>query len=112
MRMKCNPTILRLAVLMLACSLVVLGIAAKQSRFLPKSNPAHFLSKAAKMDVGYSPVASIPLATRATPDFLPAPAETCATAITRPEGIVTPQIGLTLCLQHRSPPLLVLRIAA
>lgn len=102
-RMRCKPAIFRLALLMLACSLVVLAVAAKQSPFLPKSDPAHFLSKAAKMDVGHSPVLSIPLATR-IPDILPSPAEVCATAITPSEEFVSSQIARTLCRQHRSPP--------
>jgi hypothetical protein len=103
--MKFKPTVIRLAIFLLACSLIVLSVAVKQSRFLPKSNPAHFLSKAAKMEVGNLPVSSIPLATGAIPDFLPAPAEVCAVAIPCPAGVVASQIGLTLCLQHRSPPL-------
>lgn len=104
MRMRCHPTIFRLAVVILACSLVVLAVAAKQSRFLPKSDPAYFLSKAAKMDVGHSPVLSIPLATRAIPDILPSPSEICATAITPSGEFVPSQMGRILCLQHRSPP--------
>lgn len=112
MRIKRQSTIFRLAVFILACSLVVLAVAAKQSRFLPKSNPAHFLSKAAKMDVGHSPVLSIPLATRAIPDILPSPAEVCATAITSSEEFVSSQIARTLCRQHRSPPFSGLRTTA
>jgi len=93
-RMKLKLTVIRLAILLLACFLIVLGVAANHSRFLPKSNPAHFLAKAAKMEEGNSQVLSTPLATQAIPDILPVPAEVCTTVITRPAKFVTSQIWL------------------
>jgi len=103
-RIEPRPAIRRLAILFLAFSVVVLSAAAKHNRFLPKSNPAHFLSKASKMNLGPSPD-FVPLATRTIPNTLPVPAEFRVLALIQPENLAASQIGLILCLQHRSPPL-------
>lgn len=94
----------RAVVVLLLCTVGGLPIAAKQSQFLPKSNPTHFLSSAAKMNVAHPLVLFF-----AGPAYLPAKtippqAEFCESALVCSEEIDFPQISLTISLQHRSPP--------
>jgi hypothetical protein len=105
MQIELKPTVLCLAILILAFSVVVFSAAAKHSQFLPQSDPAHFLSNAAKMNVSHSLHLFVPLRTQTIPDSLPVPTELYVIARIRSEKPVTSQVDWTLCLQHRSPPL-------
>jgi hypothetical protein len=92
------------AILLLLVAVAGLSTLAKHSQYLPKSNPTHFFSNAAKMDVAHLPVIFLPAP--AYPVAKIAPPEPAFRMLLQifPEKIELPQIGLTVSLQHRSPP--------
>lgn len=96
----------RAIVLLLLCAVPALSTLAKDSIYLPQSNTAHFINIAAKMKVVDAGV----------PIVAPQLAEPCARPmlsrptirITRQDQLEVPavaKVSLTICLQHRSPPL-------
>jgi hypothetical protein len=92
------------AILLLLIAVAGLSTLAKHSQYLPKSNPTHFFSNAAKMNVTHLSVLFLPApicpVVKITPD------EKAFRVLQQifPEKIELPQIGLTVSLQHRSPP--------
>jgi hypothetical protein len=96
----------RILVLFLLCAVPVLSTIAKDNIYLPQSNHAHFVNIASKMKVAdvsvviVEPQTAEPLAAIT----LPQP----EIRVTRPDQLEAPpvaRVSLTVCLQHRSPPL-------
>ena len=99
-----NPIWPRLAVLFLLVALAGLSTFAKYTPYLPKTDPSHFVNHATKMKVAQSPVVLdraplYPVATVIPPR--PAYHRRCTDKTVAPRIQL---IGLTVSLQHRSPP--------
>jgi hypothetical protein len=96
----------RFLVLLLLCAIPALSTLAKDSIYLPQSNTAHFINIAAKMKVADvvivsgRPQIAEPLAV----DRLPEPSIRTIRQ-DELEAPAAPRVSLTVCLQHRSPPL-------
>jgi hypothetical protein len=90
---------------LLLCAVPTLATLAKNSWYLPPSNPSHFLNIASKMQVPHCPMVleRTPLRTSAT--FVPTP-EVIRRARERDSAPPRPSIGVTVSQQHRSPPFL------
>ena len=78
--------------------------AAKNSQYYSRSNPVHFLNISSKMKVAQAPAAltANPLALVAR--FVTMQPEIRATRISKPTEPDVPSVGVTVSLQHRSPP--------
>src|SRR5579864_2772081 len=96
--------LIRASIALLLCTVAGLPVAAKQSQFLPESNPTHFLSSAAKMNVVHPLVLFFPGPAYQLAKSIPPRAESRVSAPVCSEEIDLPQIGLAISLQHRSPP--------
>jgi hypothetical protein len=96
--------LIRVTLLLLVFEVAGLAILAKHNQYLPKSDPAHFLSNATKMKVGGSPNLFVPIAAPGVGQIYPPESEFGAIALARPENYSLRQIGITISLQHRSPP--------
>jgi hypothetical protein len=95
----------RTTVLLLVVAVAGVSTLAKYSQYSPKSDPIHFFSKATKMDVAHHPV-----------DFVADPLYQVVAAVPssptfRTIQLVEPEsfhhirkISVTVSLQHRSPP--------
>jgi len=94
----------RAAVLLLLFAVAGLSTLSMHTRYLPKSNPIRFISKAAKMNVAHHSV--VPAAGPLHPAAeLAPPQPECRTVLAvQPERFHLRQIGLILSLQYRSPP--------
>lgn len=94
------------AIMLLIMAVAALSVVATHDRYLPESDPAHFLPTATKMNVAPPVVFAPPpvyVFTKVTPDqsgLWTSPFQESAPLDLR-------QIGLTVSLQHRSPPSLV-----
>jgi hypothetical protein len=90
-----------LALLLLAVP--TLATLAKNSWYLPQSNPGHYLNIASKMNVPHCSILLRQAPLRAIAKLLPAPQ-----VIWRPREAdrepPKPSIGLAVSLRHRSPP--------
>jgi len=94
----------RVAVLFLLVTFAGLSTFAKYTPYLPKTNPSHFVNHATKMKVAQSPVVldRAPLYPVATviplrPAYRPRRTD-------KPVAPPIQLIGLTVSLEHRSPP--------
>jgi hypothetical protein len=96
----------RVLVVFLLCAVPALSTIAKDSIYLPQSNTAHFINIAAKMKVAKvaaaitQPQIAEPLVAlvRTQPEI----------RVWRQDQLEVPavrKVSLTVCLQHRSPPL-------
>jgi hypothetical protein len=84
-----------------------LSTLAKDSWYLPQSNPGHYLNVASKMKVPHCPILfeKAPLQTTAKL----APPQPRASSIREANSEPPkPALGVTISLQHRSPPLFAL----
>lgn len=96
----------RIAILLLICAIAGLTAVAKNNKYLPKSNPAHFLDKATKMGVPHHPVAFIPVPPCPIAKVAPPRPEFRAVCLRDSEKLDSEQTRLVLSQQHRSPPAL------
>jgi hypothetical protein len=80
-----------------------LATLAKNSWYLPQSNPGHYLNIASKMQVPHCPVILEKAPLRAIVKFVPTPEVTRST-LERDSKPPIPSISVTLSLQYRSPP--------
>jgi hypothetical protein len=80
-----------------------LSTLAKNSWYLPQSNPGHYLNIASKMRVPHCPGVFVKAPLQAIARFVPVQP---LTRRTREPELVPPKpsIGVTISLQHRSPP--------
>jgi hypothetical protein len=105
---KCLAPFVRGALLaLLLFAVPALSTLAKNSWYLPQSNPVHYLNIASKMQVPHCPVILERAPLRAIVDLLPVPP---VTRSTREPGAEPPKpsLGVIISLQHRSPPSLFL----
>ena len=94
----------RTPVLLLLVALAGLAALAKHSEYLPKSNPTHYFSNAAKMRVAHLPVIFVSIPKFPVARVIPPQPEPYFLPLVEPQKLDLPQIGLTVSLQHRSPP--------
>jgi hypothetical protein len=94
----------RAAILLLLVALAGLSALAKHSDYLPKSNPTHYTSQAAKMDVVHLSADFVPARVHRVDGLVPPKPERPGLPLTSSERPELPQIGLSVSLQHRSPP--------
>jgi hypothetical protein len=89
--------------MLLILAVVALSVIATHGRYVPESDPVHFLPTATKMNVA-------PLVAFAPPvmfefaKVVPPQARFWALPRRQSEQLELRQIGLTVSLQHRSPP--------
>jgi hypothetical protein len=81
-----------------------LSTLAKNSWYLPQSNPVHYLNIASKMQVPHVPVVLEKAPLRAIAMLIPAPEELIRSTHEPDWQPPKPSIGVTVSLQHRSPP--------
>lgn len=94
----------RATVFLLLFAVAGLSTAAKQGRYLPKSDPLHRISKAAKMELLQQPVNFISAPTRLVSRIDPPEPEFSSTPLVQCERPPLSQIGLAVSFQHRAPP--------
>lgn len=92
-----------LALLLLAVP--TLATLAKNSWYLPQSNPGHYLNIASKMWVPHCPIVLEKTPLRASAKFVPM-LEVIRSARERDSEPPRPSVGVTVSQQHRSPPFL------
>jgi hypothetical protein len=80
-----------------------LSTLAKNSWYLPQSNPGHFLNIASKMQVPHLPVVLKKAPLRPVAKLIPSPELIPSTREPDPEP-PKPSMGVTVSLQPRSPP--------
>ncbi len=96
----------RILVFLLLLAVPALSTLAKDSAYLPQSNKAHFINIAAKMKVVDAPVvvsepqAVLPLVALVLPQPQIPPKRQ-----NQLEVPPVPKVSLKVCLQHRSPPI-------
>jgi len=106
--MRRNLVPVRIAIVMLLASLTVFATLAKNAQYLPKSNPASYLSIASKMktDCGPVTVEAPPVERKATfiaAVVLPGPCIFCDRSEERETRFVE-IIGASVSVQRRPPP--------
>lgn len=80
-----------------------LSTLAKDSWYLPQSNPGHYLNIASKMQVPHCPIVFEKTPLQATAKL--APPQPAAPSIREADSEPPkPALGVTVSLQHRSPP--------
>jgi hypothetical protein len=96
----------RAAILLLLLAIPVLSTLAKQSWYLPQADTAHYLNGAIKMKVSHAPLLEHwePSMLAAKLVSLPAAPVQQETIWRENPDVWVPDIGITLSLQHRSPP--------
>jgi hypothetical protein len=105
---KCLAPFVRSALLtLLVFAVPALSTLAKNSWYLPQSNPVHYLNIASKMQVPHVPVVLEKAALQPIAQLIPAPEVIRSTPEPDPEA-PRPSISVTITLQHRSPPSLFL----
>lgn len=92
------------SILLLLVALAGLSVLAKHSDYLPKSNPTHYTSQAAKMNLAHLPADFAPAPVHRVDGLMPPKPERPGLPLIASEKLELPQIGLTVSLQHRSPP--------
>jgi hypothetical protein len=103
MRSDCKRLFNIAGIVLLMLAVAGLSLAVTHGRFLSKSDPNHFITKVAKMNVA-PPTILAPPPTYTFSDVLPAPSNFWIFAAIEAQCLVVRQIGLTVSLQHRSPP--------
>ena len=96
---------LKLGVVMLLLAIAGFATLAKNSQYLSRSNPAHYINISSKMKVSHFPVVIERTPLRPVPRFIPPQPETRITQVVREETPPLLSIGVTVSLQHRSPPI-------
>lgn len=102
---RCKRILTASAAVLLILAVVGCSVTATHGRYQPKSDPAHFLYISIKMNVTPPVVFAAP-PTLTFPDVLPAPTNFWMLGADESERLELRQIGLTVSLQHRSPPFL------
>jgi hypothetical protein len=91
--------------LLLLLAVPTLSTLAKDSWYLPSSNPVHFLNIASKMQLRHIAVVLDKTTLQTSAKLVPAPREMRRSPEPKSEP-PAPAIGVTVSLQHRSPPFL------
>jgi len=102
---RCLAPFVRGALLaLLLFAVPALSTLAKNSWYLPQSNPVHYLNIASKMQVPHVPVVLEKAPLRPIAMLIPAPEEAIRSTHEPDLEPPKPSIGVTVTLQHRSPP--------
>jgi hypothetical protein len=96
---------LQVGVVMLLLAIVGFSTLAKNSQYLSRSNPAHYINICSKMKVSHLPVVIDRTPLRPVARFIPPQPEMRVARMVEEEIPALPSIGVTVSLQHRSPPL-------
>jgi hypothetical protein len=98
---------IRVAVVTLLVFLTGFSTLAKNVQYLPKSNPAHYLSIASKMKASSDcTVAQLKLQPAQLSPRLPIPEPVLVlSSFHSREGSFVPRISLVACMQYRAPPI-------
>jgi hypothetical protein len=95
---------LKLGVLLLLLAIAGFSTLAKNSIYFSDSNPAHYINISSKMTVSHSPAAVHHPPLLPVVRFVPPQPEIRIAREVREEAPPIPSIGVTVSLQHRSPP--------
>lgn len=96
---------LRVGVLLLLFAIAGFSTLAKNSQYLSKSNPAHYINISSKMKATASPAAVDRIPLRHDARFTAPQPEKRIHRVVRLETPPLPSIAVTVSLQHRSPPI-------
>jgi hypothetical protein len=96
---------LKVGVVMLLLAIAGFATLAKNSQYLSRSNPAHYINISSKMKVSHSPVVIDRTPLRPVARFIPPQPELRIVRMVEKEIPALPSMGVTVSLQHRSPPL-------
>jgi hypothetical protein len=92
-------------VVLLLFAVAGLSTLAKNSQYFSKSNPAHYVNIATKMTESHLPAVINRTPQLPVARFVPPQPEMQITQVVRAEIPALPSIGVTVSLQHRSPPI-------
>jgi hypothetical protein len=92
-------------VVLLLFAVAGLSTLAKNSQYFSKSNPAHYVNIATKMTESHLPAIINRTPQLPVARFVPPQPEMQITQVVRAEIPALPSIGVTVSLQHRSPPI-------
>jgi hypothetical protein len=97
---------LKVGILLLLFAIAGFSTLAKNSQYFSKSNPEHYINISSKMKVAAAPAAvdRTPLLRHLENFILPLP-QLHVAKVVRAETPPIPSIGVTVSLQHRSPPI-------
>jgi hypothetical protein len=93
------------AIVLLLLAVTALTTLAKNSQYFSRSHPAHYINIASKMTESHLPAVIDRTPLRPIARFIPPQPETQITQVVRAEIPALPSIGVTVSLQHRSPPI-------
>jgi hypothetical protein len=95
---------LKVGVLVLLVAIAGFSTLAKNSQYLSRSNPAHYISISSKMKVTASPAVVDHAPLRHDARFVAPQPQVRLHRVEREEFPPLPSIAVTVSLQHRSPP--------
>jgi hypothetical protein len=95
----------KVGVVMLLLAIAGFATLAKNSQYLSRSNPAHYINISSKMKVCHLPVVIDRTPLRPVARFIPPQPEMRIASVVEEEIPALPSIGVTVSLQHRSPPI-------
>jgi hypothetical protein len=104
-RAQARCVYVKVGVVMLLLAIAGFSTLAKNSQYLSRSNPAHYINIASKMKVGQLPVVIDRTPLRPIARFIPPQPEMRMASVVEEQNPALPSIGVTVSLQHRSPPL-------
>jgi hypothetical protein len=96
---------LKVGVVMLLVAIAGFSTLAKNSQYLSRSNPAHYINISSKMKVSHLPVVIDRTPLHPVARFIPPQPEMRIARVVEEEIPALPSIGVTVSLQHRSPPI-------
>ena len=96
---------LKVAVVILLVAIAGFSTLAKNTQYYSGSNPAHYINISSKMKVSHLPVVIDRTSLHPIVRFVPPQPEMRASRIVEEEIPALPSIGVSVSLQHRSPPL-------
>lgn len=98
---------LKVGVVLLLLAIAGFSTLAKNSQYFSRSNPAHYINISSKMTVSHSPSVLHRAPLHPVARFVPPQPATRTAQVVRDEIPALPSIGVTVSLQHRSPPIFV-----
>ncbi|MGD0429248.1 MAG: hypothetical protein ABSC10_21290 [Candidatus Acidiferrales bacterium] len=94
----------KVGVVMLLLAIAGFSTLAKNSQYFSRSNPAHYINISSKMKVSHLPVVIDRTPLRPVARFIPPQPEMRIARMVEDEIPALPSMGVTVSLQHRSPP--------
>jgi hypothetical protein len=96
---------LKIGVVILLLAIAGFSALAKNSQYLSRSNPAHYINICSKMKVSHLPVVIDRTPLRPVARFIPPQPEMRIAKVVEEENPALPSISVTVSLRHRSPPI-------